>query len=191
MEEARTTVPALEEQHKVRPSCRLRRGLRLLLPLTLFAGIFGMVCWLTPVKPYAKLELKEASEFILFSPDSATILSANTQGFNKAGPVRIWDVQSGAERFSVAENWNDIETIRFSPDGGLFGVHRRQGRLNLYRADTGKELASLVVNTSSHESGFCFSPDGRFLAFEDSSKGSIHYDWITFWSIPSSGSGKY
>ena len=96
--------------------------------LSVCTVIFAVVYWLTPVRPYATLDVDKDCGFILFSPDSKTLLTAGTEdSAKKHGPLRLWDVEQGIERLSVAEGqWKAIETVLFSPDSRLFAVYETE-----------------------------------------------------------------
>jgi WD40 repeat protein len=141
----------------------------------LFAGIFAASWWLTPIEPYATYE---GSDLCLFSPDSTMIV---TSGEGK-GPLRVWDAEGGHELFSLAHDW-DGNTVLFSPDSSLLAAHERKGDLKLWNARTGEEVASIATK-SLDTVDFGFSPDGRFLVFQDYSN-LPDPPYITFWNIDS------
>ena len=101
------------------------------------------------------------------------------------GPLRVWDVADGVERFSVGNDWKAVETVHFSPDNSLLAAHEMEGDLKVWDSTTGREIATwLPVTRFTNWVNFRFSPDGRFLLYKDYSKGWDR-DIITFWSIES------
>jgi WD40 repeat protein len=101
-----------------------------------------------------------------------------------SGPLRIWDVASGHERFACAHGWKAIETVCFSPDSNLLAAHEQEGDLKLWDTRTGEEKASFrPVTQCSNWVHYQFSPDGRYLVFQDRSKDWPDKDHITFWNI--------
>jgi len=161
---------------------------RLIVHTLLFAVVYSILYWITGVQPYATLPVKD-DNFILFSPDSSTLVTAaigkGALG-KKRGPLRVWDVVNGIERFSVATDWQAIETVLFTPASSLLAAHEQEGDLKLWNAKTGDEVAT--INTRTHAQNwvnFRFSPDGEYLVFQDYSQGWPDKDYVTFWHIPS------
>ena len=73
------------------------------------------------------------------------------------------EVSSGKEIANIGtpEDW--IDSVSFSPDGGLIVIGRRDGKSKIWDVSSGKEIVTLrghqgIVNSST------FSPDGRLLA---------------------------
>lgn len=153
----------------------------------LFAVILAGVGWLTPLRPYATLYVGDNCRVVLFSPDSSMLVTAGKESSGRtAGPLRVWDVVGGYERFAVAPDWKAIETVLFSPDNGLLAAHEQEGDLKLWDTRTGDELASLRPETHfTNWVNFRFSPEGRYLVFQDYAKGWPDKDYITFWNIES------
>jgi WD40 repeat protein len=148
----------------------------------LFVVTFAASWWLTPIEPYATLNLGDECGLYLFSPDGTTFVTAGTSSFGRfAGPLRVWDVEQGRERLSVAHGRVKIDTVRFSPDSSLLAANERGDYLKLWNARTGEEVASIGAEAAKWI-WFQFSPDGRFLVFLDHSK-SPDVDNITFWNI--------
>jgi WD40 repeat protein len=153
--------------------------------ILLFAVIFVGSWWLTPIEPYATLNLDNECFFSsLFSPDGTMLVTSG----GRNGPLRVWDVERGQERFSFAYDWKAIETVLFSPDSGLLVAHDWEGEFKLWNPRTGEEVASIRPVGGGKgwvpSVNFRFSPDGRFLVFQDFSKGAGG-DYITFWNIQS------
>lgn len=84
----------------------------------LFSVVFVATWWLTPIEPCATLELQTEFGAAIYSPDGTMLITSGKQDFGRTqGPLRVWDVRRGQERFSVAADWKAIETVCFSPDG--------------------------------------------------------------------------
>ncbi len=159
-----------------------------LLPLGLtvipFALLFGAIHLVVPLSPRAVLRPGDGVEFLKFSPDSSVFLTARDGTFKKVGPLQVWDVESGRERFAVAQGWKALETVHFSPDSRMLAAHEEAGDLKLWDARTGEELASVRPPTEfGNWVNFCFTPDGKFLAIKDYSPGWPEKDFIRFWNI--------
>src|SRR5665213_2846273 len=152
----------------------------------LFAFIYSSVFWSTTVHPYASLHLPEKIDDIRFSPDGATLLtmgyrSWSEKGWIKMPPLRVWDVEAGAERFSVADDWSSIEheKVCFSPNGRLFAADQPCYELTVWDARTGE--AFMVSPRICLGRVLQFSPDGRFILFE--SRSDSGPDGIIFWDF--------
>ena len=159
--------------------------LGVILGAVLFSCIFVTLQWLVPVTPWAIYTLGDYGEFLTFSPDSSVFVTARRSTCDRAGPLRVWDVNTGKERFAVAQDWTVLETVLFSPNGQLLAAHQKEGDLRLWEVRTGKQLATLRPPThSGNWVQFCFTPDGQFLAIQDLSSDWPDTDFIRFWSIP-------
>lgn len=147
----------------------------------LFAMTFTAAWWLTPIEPYLTLNLDEPWSCCGFSPDGTVLVTSGFKDSRRSGPLRIWDVERGHERISLAHDWNAIYAEQFSPDGILLTALDGEGDFKLWNARTGEELASLAPKIQS-ERNFRFSPDGRSLVFQERSPDK---QCITFWNVES------
>jgi WD40 repeat protein len=140
-----------------------------------------------PVNPYASLRVDAECGPVFFSPDGSMLVTSGKQRFQENdGPLRVWDVAQGRERFCFASGWRAVETVLFSPDSSLLAAHEQAGDLKIWSTSTGEEVAAFKPATwSQNRVNFRFSPDGRFLVFEDFTKGSHDEDYLTFWHIGS------
>ncbi len=98
-------------------------------------------------------------------------------------PVRVWDLRTGKQRFALHGLRRNVSTVRFSPDGrriltlacahlnarrldenkalgGLMRGGTMYTRVDLWDADTGKHLRSLVPEAAGLGSFAVWSPDG-------------------------------
>ncbi len=118
----------------------------------------------------------------MFSPDGKTLVTGRERG-----PLRVWDVECGTERFAVANGWTGMNrcAVQFSPDSMILAAHQIDGDLNLWDTLSGKELATIQKRKTGRSGfpDFCFSPDGEFLAIDDSSTGWPDRQFIKFWNI--------
>jgi len=155
--------------------------------ILLFTVVFAASWWWTPIEPYAKLKLYGESGLFQFSPDGTMFVTSGKEGFGRSeGPLRVWDVAGGHERFSIVPDWKAIETVHFSPDNSLLAAHEMEGDLKIWNTKTGEEVQTIKPKTHfTNWVNFRFSPDGRFLVFQDYSKGWPDKDFITFWNIKS------
>jgi WD40 repeat protein len=153
--------------------------------ILLFAVIFAGSWWFTPIKRFATLKFDDGCALFVFSPDSTLLVTAGKRDYSKAfgqfGPLRVWDVERKQERFSFAHKWKAITTVQVSPDSGLLAAHQMEGDLKLWNTKTGEEVACLPPGTKFTKGvDFRFSPDGRFLAYQDR-----NVNYINFWNIQS------
>jgi WD40 repeat protein len=143
--------------------------------------------WLTPVNPYATLKVDDDCRLLLFSPDSSMLVTSGKQFLAPhEGPISVWDVAGGFERFSIDLDWKGAATVLFSPDSSLLAAQDLAGNLKIWNSRTGAEVAN--IKPGSHWRSwlhFRFSPDGQFLVFQDNSKGWPDKNYITFWNIES------
>ena len=82
----------------------------ILLFFSVCALILVIVYRLTPVRPCATFSVDEDCRFVLFSPDSKSLLTSGKEEWSKKhGPLRVWDVEHGVEDYS--KGWPDRPRI--------------------------------------------------------------------------------
>ncbi len=135
--------------------------------------------------PLITLPLPEGTDFVGFSPNGKTILTAGSHYFGRRpGPLRLWDVRTGKERLKLAKDWRWIETVLFSPDCTMLAAHELEGDLKVWDARTGRELAAVRPATKAGNwVNFRFSPDGRLLAIQDYRRGFPNEDYTRLWDV--------
>jgi WD40 repeat protein len=94
---------------------------------------------------------------ISISPDGKTIASGSHDG------VKLWDVNTGLEKQSLAEDLAGITNIAFSRDGKTIAVSG-DGGLALYDLQNGKVTKSLPANSFHEIDSLAFLPDGKHIA---------------------------
>jgi WD40 repeat protein len=148
----------------------------------LFLAWFVVCSKFLPARPRITFLPAEECNVLLFSPDGKSLTTA---GFAKLwfhkGPLQVWDAESGRQLLSVAESWDRIRTIDFSPDGMLLAARQENGELKVWDIHAGKEVLSLEAVASGKSSPhFRYSPDGKVLVVQDrGSKG----DSVKFWDL--------
>lgn len=132
----------------------------------------------TPVAPYASLIADEKCDYGFFSPDGATFVTV----VEVQGPIRVWDVAGGFERFSLDIGVGGRDTPVFSPDGRLLAARAWNRPLTLWETTTGKEYARFRPTTRKDtQVPFQFSPDGRYLLYH--AEDEYGRRSVTFWNV--------
>jgi WD40 repeat protein/tRNA A-37 threonylcarbamoyl transferase component Bud32 len=117
---------------------------------------------------------------VAFSPDGTRLASAGghpwRDAFNddEAGEVKVWDLATGREAFSLAGFSSGVNSVAFSPDGGrlasagaVWDAQKKDivsGEVKVWDARTGRELLSCRGSDPDPVWSVAFSPDGTRLA---------------------------
>ncbi|HTU89719.1 MAG TPA: hypothetical protein VMF69_06465 [Gemmataceae bacterium] len=99
---------------------------------------------------------------VALSPDGKTAAAVSMMGGNQDSPIRFFDAITGKE-FRQIENDQQIQGLRFSPDGRLLAVATQQ-RIELWDADNGDEVRVFPAAQNTFYRLAAFSPDGKMLA---------------------------
>jgi WD40 repeat protein len=147
-----------------------------------FVSLFGLAVaaswWLTPIVPYATLDIEALGNVkTKFSPDGSLLA---TSFYGGRGNVRVWDVAAGRECLSIPIRGNTYEELQFSQDNRLLAVHEEEDNLKLWEINSGKTIAA--IGPFKGCVCFRFSPDGQFLIYQDNSGEWPDKD-IVFWNI--------
>jgi WD40 repeat protein len=109
----------------------------------------------------------------LFSPDGKLFagISLDQSRTTWGGPVGVWDVPTGKQKFTFVERGASLTNVGFSPDGALVFAEDCQGNLLLWDAKTGKEWSTLHTSRIKNVSRFSkpnvqFNSDGKILAYQ-------------------------
>jgi WD40 repeat protein len=106
---------------------------------------------------------------VAFSPDGSRLAAASdahpVEGDPEAGDplVRVWDLASGQELYTLTGLPNRAWGLAFSPDGAKLVVAVAADFVKVYDAVTGEESLSLAGHSGDVVAA-AFSPDGALLA---------------------------
>ena len=160
------------------------RFVAMALAAVLFACIFVPLHWLMPLTPRATLTVNGDAQFLEFSPDSSMVATARNADGKRLGPLQVWDVETGKERFAVGHGWTALELVHFSPNNQHIAARCKGQDLKVWDVVTGQELCS--VSPPPYRTGwffYNFSADGKFLVMSEDSPTLPDRSFIRFWSI--------
>ena len=106
---------------------------------------------------------------LAFSPNGRTLASSNWDG-----TIRLWDVESGSIQETIPVNEGNQGMIALSPDGTKLAVAAEVPPHRIWNSD-GTEYRQLPLD--GYTSTVAFSPDGKWLATDDSNK------FICLWAM--------
>src|SRR5262245_33998205 len=140
---------------------------------------------LTPPQP-EEMTSGPSTHLNRFSPDGRLLVTTGDSKWKWAhlGPIRVWEVDTGRERFAVAHDWAEITAVQFSPDGRFFAAANIAHHLKLWDAATGEECADLDLEGQTHFIlNFCFSSDSRLIVFGCYGPKPGDPDLLKFWDV--------
>lgn len=118
---------------------------------------------------------------IWFAPDGRTVASTCIRAMKGSatwsGPVRLWDLTTGAWRFTVFEDGRLVSNLGFSPDSRFFVAQDGAGLLQVWHTLTGELHLSVQTSrcpgVSQWRPCYRFTDDGQSLIFEASDEKSL------------------
>jgi WD40 repeat protein/tRNA A-37 threonylcarbamoyl transferase component Bud32 len=106
---------------------------------------------------------------VAFSPDGRRLASGGgTTQFQPATPtpreLKIWDVSSGQQLFTLSGHTAPIVAVAFSPDGNWLASSSWDHTVRVWDVRTGNRSLVLSGHSNDYHYGLAFSPDSRYLA---------------------------
>jgi WD40 repeat protein len=149
-----------------------RRFAVALVAVLLFAGWLAAFAALLTPQPRAMIRPRPETSSVQFSPDSKALATFGEGKRSYCGPLQVWDVHSGQERYSVADGWDALEAVQFSPDGTLLAAYQVGDDLKVWDVRSGTEIFSFRPTTRpatwvSKSASFQFTPDSKCLVVWD------------------------
>ncbi len=122
----------------------------------------------------ASLEDRDTVYRVSFSPDGKTVATGTVATGSASGTVRLWNVETRTEKFTLTGHANSIRSLSFSRDGRLATASWEKVRL--WDAETGIEESTLTQNNGD-VSFSDVNSDGSLLA-------TSNYDGtVTLWDV--------
>jgi WD40 repeat protein/serine/threonine protein kinase len=100
---------------------------------------------------------------LAFSPDGDRLASVGGRDEDEKGELKVWDLKTAHEDFTVDGFAGSVRCVRFTPDGRRLATSSR-GKLQIWDARTGQEQLAWRDGQERRVEGLSFSPDGRRLA---------------------------
>jgi WD40 repeat protein len=101
---------------------------------------------------------------LAFSADGRLLASGSSMGATDTSDytVKVWDVATGQEVFTLKGHRGDVHALAFSPDGKLLASASIDTTVKVWDLQTGKLLRTLNNKDGMYD--VTFSPDGSLLA---------------------------
>ncbi|MYF97559.1 WD40 repeat domain-containing protein [Candidatus Poribacteria bacterium] len=111
-------------------------------------------------------------ETLALSPDSKTIASSHIGNI-----IKIWDVTTREERFSLKGHKEIISTFSFSPDSPILASGSTDNTIKIWDVSNGQPITTLTGHKNSIET-LAFSPTEATLLASGSTDGTVRF-WDT------------
>jgi WD40 repeat protein len=133
--------------------------------------VLAAACGDSSVKLWDMQELKllftfpdiEPDTAVAFSPDGKLLAGGSQSRFVNHGVVKLWDVSTGKEQATLAQDTGNINSVVFSPDGKFLAAGSSDKVVRFWDVATGKEAAP-IKGFPTPVTAIALSPDGKTLA---------------------------
>jgi WD40 repeat protein len=120
---------------------------------------------------------------VAFSHDGRTVGTGSDDGF-----VRLWNAETGQLIATLRGHPGVVESVAFSPTGGLFVSGGKKGEMIFWDTSSHAEVARVYADESKLIWTVAFSPDGRLLAVTE--RDQTHWETprphvIKIWDVAS------
>jgi WD40 repeat protein len=113
--------------------------------------------------PRDLLRLSAPTRHLAFSPDGRWLITSSGP-MTKRGEVKLWDLATGQERWTVPDQIAWLTNVAFSPDGRSVVLRGYYRGVDIRDAEDGRRRQSLSGLAGYDIRRLAFSPDGRKLA---------------------------
>jgi WD40 repeat protein/tRNA A-37 threonylcarbamoyl transferase component Bud32 len=96
---------------------------------------------------------------VAYSPDGLHLAAGSWDATRRVSMVKVWDVTTGREAFTLKEHGDLVASVAYSPDGARLVSGHNTGILKVWDARNGQELLSFQGH-SGWVACVNFSPDG-------------------------------
>jgi WD40 repeat protein len=145
--------------------------LRFFMPLSFFV----LLASLTAVgqKPELVVQTGHSSSVlsVAISPDGKTLASGSEDN-----TIKLWDLASGKQLYSLNGHSNRVKSVVFSPDGVTLATVSGDYTFKLWDLKRGVEVRSFKSGDLKYPESVAISPDGKILA-------GGAYDTIKLWDL--------
>ena len=116
--------------------------------------------------PYQIVTLQahaDGVQAVSFSPDGTLLASGGGEGFQEAGTVKLWDVETHTNIATLYGHTGQVFSVSFSPDGSTLASGSGDGTVKLWDVATKQNIATFK-HAVGDVASVAFSPDGTQLA---------------------------
>ena len=92
--------------------------------------------------------------------------------------VRLWDMGSGKEKFTLIGHGGPVSCLDISPDGQIVASASHDHTVRLWNVESGHQMYNLSTH-NGHVNSLCFSPDGKIVA------SASHDHTVKLWMVES------
>jgi WD40 repeat protein len=147
-----------------------------MLWLLLLSALVGGFWRFMPRSPKTAWQTNNQSRLVGFALNAKILVTSH--GWS-AGPIRLWDVDTGMLRFAFAHDWSNIGEIEFSPDGRFLAALNNE-HLIVWDIATGEEQLNRKLE---NRFGFRFCPDNKHIIFQSDGAEPAKRCHVHYWNI--------